>query len=190
MGVKAPAITLEALVRERLEREEDAGTAALIERLRPARERGYLTAGELITVCRWKSPRSNALVRSNNPHRIRRATERVLVTVDERERFDALLSLHGVSVPSASAVLTMLEPERYGVIDIRVWQLLHVMGAVRGNARGSGFTFDQWLQFLRVIRELAARLEVSARTVERTLFAAHRDHQVGTLYRASPAPRS
>lgn len=190
MGVKAPDLTLEALVRDRLERDEDPGTAALIERLRQSRKRGYLTAGELIAVCRWKSPRSNALVRSNSHHRIRRATERVIGTADERERLDALLSLQGISVPSASAVLTMLEPERYGVIDIRVWQLLHVLGAVRGNARGSGFTFDQWLQFLRVIRELASRLEVPARTVERTLFAAHRDHQVGTLYRASPAPRS
>ena len=83
----------------------------------------------------------------------------------------------------------MLEPERYGVIDIRVWQLLHAMGAVEGNARGAGFTFDQWLRFLRVIRDLAAQLDVSARTVERTLFAAHRERQVGTLYRASKAPR-
>jgi hypothetical protein len=34
----------------------------------------------------------------------------------------------GVSVPMASALLTLLDPKRYGVIDIRVWQLLHRMG--------------------------------------------------------------
>jgi hypothetical protein len=28
----------------------------------------------------------------------------------------------------ASALLTLLDPKRYGVIDIRVWQLLHRMG--------------------------------------------------------------
>jgi len=34
----------------------------------------------------------------------------------------------GVSVPMASALLTLLDPKRYGVIDIRIWQLLHRMG--------------------------------------------------------------
>lgn len=163
------------------------GTADLIVRLRPARKRGYLTKGELERVCRWKSPRTTGLVRANSPHHVRRATATVLATLDERERFDALLALHGVSAPSASAVLTMIEPKRYGVIDIRVWQLLHAVGAVEGNARGSGFTFDQWRQFLQVIRDLAARLDVSARAVERTLFAVHREHQIGTLYRKRPA---
>lgn len=176
-------------MRERLIRDEDPGTADLIECLRPARTRGYLTRGELERVCRWKSPRSAGLVRRNSPHRVRGATEAVIRTLDERERFDRLLSLHGVSTPSASAVLTMLEPQRYGVIDIRVWQILHAMGAVEGNPRGAGFTFEQWHRFLHVIRGLAAGLEVSARAVERTLFAAHRDHQVGTLYRASNATR-
>jgi len=188
--VRTPDVLLETLVRERLIRDEDPGTADLIERLRPARTRGYLTRGELERVCRWKSPRSAGLVRRNSPRRVRNATAAMIRTIDERERFDRLLSLHGVSVPSASAVLTMLEPERYGVIDIRVWQLLHAMGAVDGNARGAGFTFDQWHRFLHVIRDLAARLEVPARAVERTLFAAHREHQVGTLYRASNTTRA
>jgi hypothetical protein len=190
VAVRTPVLPLERLLRERLIVEEDPSTADLIARLRPARARGYLTKGELERVCRWKSPRTAGLVRLNNHHRVRQATTVVLAIMDERERFDALLALHGISVPSASAVLTMLEPKCYGVIDIRVWQILHAMGAVEGNAAGAGFTFDQWLQFLHVIRDLAARLDVSARAVERTLFAAHREHQVGTLYRASNATRS
>lgn len=170
--------------------DEDPATSALIESVRPAKARGYLTRGELIRVCRWKSPRATGLVQENGARRIRAATEAAIRSVDERERFHCLLSLRGVSVPSASALLTMLEPERYGVIDIRVWQLLHATGAVEGNTRGAGFTFDQWLRFLRVIRDLAASLGVTARTVERTLFAIHRERQTGTLYRASKAPRA
>ena len=190
MPVEPPDVALEPFLRTRLILEEDPGTERLIAALRPARARGYLTRSELVRVCRWKSPRSMGLVRRNSPYKIRRATEAALRTLDERERFDALLSLEGVSVPSASAVLTMFDPERYGVIDIRVWQLLHAMGAVEGNARGSGFTFEQWHRFLHVLRELASRLEVSARTVERSLFAAHREHHGGTLYRASNPRRS
>lgn len=184
-----PEPSLIALVRERMIAVEDPATSSLIEAVRPANVRGYLTRGELIRICRWKSPRSTGLVRENGARRIRTATEAAIRSVEERERFERLLSLRGVSAPSASAVLTMLEPGRYGVIDIRVWQLLHAMGAVRGNARGAGFTLDQWLQFLHVLRGVAAELDVTARAVERTLFAAHRERQVGTLYPASKPPR-
>jgi len=169
--------------------DEDPVTASLIDAVRPSKARGYLTRGELIRICRWKSPRSTGLVQENGPRRIRSATEAVIRSVDERERFDRLVSLRGVSVPSASAVLTMLEPGRYGVIDIRVWQLLHAMGAVEGNARGAGFTLDQWLRFLHVVRGVATELDVTARAVERTLFAAHRERQAGILYGASKPPR-
>ena len=184
-----PYASLEPLLRDHWVAAEDPGTAELIERLRPARTRGYLTRGELERVCRWKSPRSIALVLENTAPKIRRCTGAALRTVDERERLGALLQLRGVSVPSASAVLTILEPERYGVIDIRVWQLLHAIGAVEGNARGAGFTHDQWLRFLHVVRDLASRLETSARAVERSLFAAHVAHQDGLLYRPSNGVR-
>lgn len=185
-----PHASLEPLVRDHWVPEEGPGTLALMASMRAARQRGYLTRGELERVCRWKSPRSIALVRENTPHRVRRRTAEALQSLDERERLDALLALRGVSVPSASAVLTMLEPERYGVIDIRVWQLLHAMGAVEGNPRGAGFTFDQWHRFLHVVRDLAARLETTARAVERSLFAAHMAHQDGLLYRPSNTARS
>lgn len=185
-----PYASLEPLLRDHWVAVEDPGTAELIERLRPARTRGYLTRGELERVCRWKSPRSIAFVLENTAPKIRRCTGAALRTVDERERLDALLHLRGVSVPSASAVLTILEPERYGVIDIRVWQLLHAMGAVEGNPRGAGFTFDQWHRFLHLVRDLAARLETTPRAVERSLFAAHAAHQEGLLYRPSTRVRS
>ena len=94
----------------------------------------------------------------------------------------ALLQLQGVSVPMASALLTLLDPKRYGVIDIRVWQLLYAVGAVRENPRGVHFTSKNWLHFLVILRHHASRLGVAARDIERTLFAAHRAHQEGTLY--------
>ena len=95
---------------------------------------------------------------------------------------EALLQLQGVSVPMASALLTLLDPKRYGVIDIRVWQLLHAIGAVGENPRGAQFSLKNWLQFLVILRHHASRLRVTARDIERTLFDAHRAHQQGTLY--------
>jgi hypothetical protein len=178
-----PHQSLEALVRDHLLADEDPGTAALIRRLRAARRRGYLTKAEFEAACRWKSPRASHLFRANTPRRIRSATTAALGTRDERRRLEALLTLRGISVPMASAVLTLLDPARYGVIDIRVWQLLHAAGAVEGNRAGTGFTFAHWSRFLDVIRGLGARFKMPARAIERAIFAAHVKYQEGLLYR-------
>src|SRR5262245_61531230 len=150
--------------------------------LRAARRRGYLTWAEFEAACRWKSPRSIHHVRANSRHAVRAATRAALASRSERRRLEALTALRGVSVPMASAVLTLLHPRRYGVIDIRVWQVLHALGCVEGSAAGRGFTSEHWSAFLAVLRGLAKRLRVSVRAVERALFDAHRAGQSGTLY--------
>jgi hypothetical protein len=172
------------LVRTHLRSDEDDGTAALIRALRPARRRGYLTPAELEAVCRWKSARAIHHIRANTRAQVRAATRTALESRDEGERLAALLALKGVSVPMASALLTLLDPRRYGVLDIRVWQLLHGLGVVTRSPRGVGFGLAQWQQFLATIRFVAARLGVTARAVELTLFNVHRDRQQGLLYRS------
>jgi hypothetical protein len=141
-----------------------------------------LTRRELEAVCYWKSPRAIWHIRANTPARVRAATGAALTTRSERRRLEALMQLDGVSVPMASAVLTLLKPERYGVLDVRVWQVLHAMGGVDANPGGRGFTFAHWARFLVLLRHFAKRLGVRARDVERALFAAHRARQSGTLY--------
>ena len=97
-------------------------------------------------------------------------------------KMEALTSLAGVGVPMASAILTLIDPRRYGVLDIRAWQLLFAIRSVVANRRGQGFTIGQWLDFLAALRHHARRLGVTARTVEYTLFHCHRKFQRGTLY--------
>lgn len=82
----------------------------------------------------------------------------------------------------ASAILTLIDPRRYGVLDIRVWQLLFAIGSVRGNPRGRGFSFNHWYHYLRKLRYFAKELRVSVRTVEWTLFEYHKKVQKGKLY--------
>jgi hypothetical protein len=123
----------------------------------------------------------------NTHYRVRQATGAVLTSRSERTRLQALTDLQGVSVPTASAILTLLNPRRYGVIDIRVWQLLHRLGLVDGNPGGTNFTFEQWERFLTVVRRFAGHFGVQARDIERTLFLIHREYQDGLLYRPQPA---
>jgi hypothetical protein len=180
---KIPYRKIAALVSDRVSTDEDEVTLALIRRLRGARARRYLTPGELEAVCRWKSPRALPRVRSNSASRVRAATRRAMATRSERLRLEELRGLHGVSVPMASAILTLVDPRRYGVLDIRVWQLLYAVGAVTKKPAGVGFDFKNWYQFLMIVRHLAKRFGVTARNVERTLFIAHREYQEGRLYR-------
>jgi hypothetical protein len=183
MGLRrVPSNDLLALVRRHLDRDEDEGTVALMHALRAARRRGYFTRAEFEAACRWKSPRAIHHLRANSRHAVRAATRSALGARSEERRLAALTALRGVSVPTASALLTLLDPRRYGVIDIRVWQLLHRVGTVHARAGGAGFGFEHWRRFLEVIRDLAGRLGVTARDVERTLFAVHRRYQRGTLY--------
>jgi hypothetical protein len=181
-GSSEPA--LRRLIREHLSTGDDEVTLRLHRELRAAHRRAYLTRRELEAVCYWKSPRAIRHIRANTPARVRAATRAALATRSERRRLDALVQLDGVSVPMASAVLTLLQPERYGVLDIRVWQVFHALGGVESNPGGRGFTFAHWSRFLALLRHFAKRLRVSARDVERALFEAHRAHQSGSLYDA------
>lgn len=183
MGLRElPYKGLEPLIRHYLPDQESEKATALIKRLRPARRRGYLTPEELEEICRWKSARAIRCIKSNTPQQIRAATSAALRTRSERRRLEALTGLNGVSVPMASAILMLLDPKRYGVIDIRVWQLMYKVGAVTKNPRSVGFTFQNWYQFLMILRHFARKLGVGARLVERTLFRAHKEYQEGRLY--------
>jgi len=183
MGLKKiPYDKILPLVQDHLSKDEDEKTVELMRRLRLARARGYLTPLELEAVCGWKSSRAIQQIKSNTPFMVRRATQRALATRSERRRLDELLALRGVSVPMASAILMLLDPRRYGVIDIRVWQLLHAVGAVTKKPTGIRFNFRNWYQFLMIIRYLSKKFHVTARTVERTLFIAHKRYQKGHLY--------
>jgi len=172
-------------VRECLPVEEPERTAQLVTKLRGARKRGYLTMGEFVAACRWKSPRPINHIRANTHHRVREATRAALAARSDARRLDELLELDGVSVPMASAILTLIDPRRYGVIDIRVWQLLHDHGAVTGNPGGTGLSRSHWRQFLSILRPLSSRLKVTVREVELALFNLHRARQKGRLYKAA-----
>ena len=182
MALGLPYKQLRVLIRDHLVLREDPDTASLIRELRQARKRGYLKPAELERICRWKSARAIHHIKKNSATRVRTATGRALATQSERRRLEALMSLDGVSVAMASAILTLLNPRRYGVIDIRVWQLLHGMGAVTKNPSGVGFSFDHWHQFLMIVRQFAEEFHVSARDIERSLFSVHQAYQKGTLY--------
>jgi hypothetical protein len=48
-----------------------------------------------------------------------------------------------------------------------------------GKDRGTGFTLENWLQYLAILRRFARKFGVSARDTGRAPFALHRELQEG-----------
>ena len=168
---------------------EDPATARLIRELGAVWRRGEFTRAELLVMARWKSVRATPHYRRNRPAAIRAVSRAARAAASERERMEWLIRLRGVSIPVASAILTLLAPRRYGVLDIRVWQLLHAIGAVRARPDGRGFGVSHWLEFLTLIRAEARARGVTARAIEWMLFGYHQTVQTGRLYEPVARPR-
>jgi hypothetical protein len=174
--------SLSALLRQELSLDEDAGTVALMRRLRHVKQTGEFSRAEFLRMAAWKSPRATPHYRKNTSARVRATSRAVLGSRSERRRLELLTGLQGVSVPVASAILTLIDPRRYGVLDIRVWQLLFALGCVDRRPAGRGFTGRDWLHYLAQLRGEARRLRAPVRAVEYTLFRIHRRLQIGRLY--------
>ena len=186
---RVPFGSLTALLRAVPVSPEDPGTAALMERLQGVRRAGEFDRAAFLAMCRWKSPRALLHYRRHSATTVQRVARAVLATRSERRRLALLTALRGVSVPTASAILTLIEPRRYGVLDIRVWQLLHKLGAVEACPAGRGFGPAHWEQFLRLLRAQARARHTTPRLVELTLFHYHRTVQTGQLYEPGAAGR-
>jgi hypothetical protein len=135
-----------------------------------AAARGHYTRAEFLALCEWKSPRSRPLVSANPAGAIRLATRRALApAADERERIEALLSLRGVGMPSASVLLHFALPDRYPILDVRALESLGVTGR-------TSYPVPFWIAYVEACRALAAAHGVSLRTLDKALWQHSKEH--------------
>lgn len=101
---------------------EYSDTKPLIASLNHVHEIGYFTRSEFLTMCKWKEPRERRRQNwaSNTENEVQILSAKAFGAPDEARRILHLCRLHGVGIPVASAFLTLVDPEHYGVIDVRV----------------------------------------------------------------------
>ena len=141
-AVKKIYSSLDDLIKNELSTEEEANTAVLIKELEHVKKQGYLTKDEFLKIGMWKSPRPKQLYLKNSEEEIISTSKEVLSTDYEKRKLELLDKLKGVSIPTASAILTLTDPKNYGVIDIRVWQILFLYGSVKVKPTGTNFSFE------------------------------------------------
>lgn len=177
-------LNIQSLLSACLVYDEYSDTTPLIASLRHVRETGYFTRVEFLSMCKWKEPRQRRRQdwTANTEDQVQALSGQSLRAPDEARRILHLCRLRGVGIPLASALLTLVDPERYGVIDIRVWQLLALYQEVDYDLDGRALKVLHWLDYLDRIRLWAGEFNVSVRAIERTLFQHHREIQTERLY--------
>ena len=165
--------SLDSLIISNRDNKEDAKDQALIDDLADVKQEGTFNKKQFLKMGMWKSPRPKRWYLQNEEVDIVEISRKVFDTEYEKRRIELLTRLKGVAIPTASAILMLTDPENYGVIDIRVWQVLYDFGSVRVNPTGTNFSFNNWYNYLMKLRAFARKYGIKARDVERIIFTYH-----------------
>lgn len=131
--------------------------------------RGSRTRADLEVIFRWKTGgRGASRLRRNTDAEIADALRLAVEARTERSAIAVLCGLDGVDVPVASAVMTMIKPDRFTVIDFRALEALGV--------RTSDRSLRLYLAYLTRCQELARELGISLRDVDRALWRWSKEH--------------
>lgn len=130
--------------------------------------RGYFLFDEFYKICMWKSARQKQRYIKNKDS-IEKISKEAFSEKDEKRKMETLCLLDGVSIPTASALLTIVYPESYAVIDIRCLEMLKKMNCDFGKYP----SLNIWLEYLDTMREWATENSVTPRELDMALFAMH-----------------
>jgi len=109
--------------------------------------KGDYTLANLEAIVRWKSERAVHYLIGNSNEKIRRVLSVAASPESTTEAaVNALLELHGVDLPVASAILAAIYPERYTVLDFRALEAL-------GHARHDVRFYEEYLDFCKRLAE-------------------------------------
>jgi hypothetical protein len=131
--------------------------------IRAERDPMFLSATEFDRIVRWKLIDQYGRVKhhldKNSPERIERITGIALgfsdhdADLEMTARVTILRILYGVGMGVASAILALCDPEKYAVIDFRVWRQLF-------DTELSFFELPEYRRYLKRLRELAEELRI------------------------------
>ena len=165
--------TVERIARDRYDVKYDTTSIFSDEFRCPILQRGYLLKDELIEIVGWKAPRRKTNAPRNDPLLVEDVTRLAFAADDPRFAAWMLCYLEGVWVRMASAILTVYDPRKYTVMDVRAWATLERMGLPKlGLSPDMDLNYcDTYGSYLSACKCLASRLGVSLRTLDRCLWA-------------------
>jgi hypothetical protein len=159
--------------KKEIDYDETEQLKAKFAKLRRERRLMYLTAEEFDEILRWKLiqqyGRGRALRAANTDDVVRAVTGTALTITHADEDYEIelrvgiLCTLRGVGVPVASAVLALIYPEKYAVIDFSGWR--QVFGRDRRM-----FSIADYEAYLFEIRKLTDKLGWPVQEVDHAIW--------------------
>lgn len=146
------------------------------------KQKGYLTKNEFLNICLWKSRRPKNRYILNSETEIENITRLALAEEDELLKIEYLTRLKGVLIPTASAILSVVNPQEYPIIDVRCVKALKELKVIEWEI----INYNNWIHYLTIIRSMSLELNLSCREIEKGLFTYNRlcfDSEYKNLYK-------
>lgn len=157
------------------ERYEDSYDDSVLKVVGPQVEkRGFYDLEDLLAVGAWKLrrswwPKHKVELESNTDEMIRDVTSTALAApLPIQHRI--LTILNGVAVPMASALLTVWNPHKHTVIDVRARNSLVAHNEIPNPAPN---TYPLYVEYLAACQSIRQRCGCDLRTLDRALYAAN-----------------
>lgn len=148
-------------------------------KLRETRRPFYLTKEELEEILRWKLRGQygrQEIKRALNTDDLIQAVTGFALTVRHLDkeyelelRMNLLCVLRGIGVPVASAILALVYPDEYAVLDFRVWRQVF-------NEDKTTFLIGDYKKYMAEIRRLAQQLGWPVQQVDVAIWEYDRNH--------------
>lgn len=164
---------IKMLYRKEVDIDKTERLKAKLGRMRSKRKRLYLTRSEFERILEWKLGQQVGRqrdLRKANTEAIIKSVTGLALTITHPDpdyqlelRIDILCALRGVAVPIASAVLALVYPEEYAVIDYRNWRQIF-------DETKDVFSTADYKRYMTKIRELASELGWQVQEVDHAIW--------------------
>jgi len=149
--------------------------------------RGFLLKKEFVSIGKWKTIRQIHNYKANEEETVSNVTRQVLKERDISKQIRLLTKgkLKGVKIPVASAILTIVFPKEFCIIDYRAWRALkwlrkgHANQLVLNSYNEYSIFLDSlneyksmkgYLSYLQQLRSIAEKHDRTARQLEMALW--------------------
>jgi len=169
------ATQIEDLISRADDYEETKRLITKLDGLKRTRTPFFLNLDDLDEIFHWKLRRQYSRqernIQLNTDELVRKVTTYgfSMSGVDDRDtiRFmlKALIILHGVQIPVASAIMTLCFPEKFCVIDRRGWRQVHGKEKEDGN-----YSIREYIEYWSIIQSTAIKFDVTPQEVDMALW--------------------
>lgn len=143
-------------------------------------QQGHLTRKQLYEIAFESSTRSAHYVKNNKKEYCIEVTENLSRIKGDYSKIALIESLKGFKAPTASCILTIIDPRKHAIVDTRVWAALERKNYV--NGRKETFNAEDYVEMIKHIRKISKKTKYAPEKIGYALFAYDYEVREGTLH--------